>query len=264
MRWLEIYQTKIKMTSFSLEQYFKRIHFHREAKADLETVTELMQRQLMSVPFENLDIQAGKIISLEPSDIVEKILLRRRGGYCYEVNGLFAMALDALHIPYFFVAARPLTHGARKPKTHMAIIVNFNGEQWLCDCGFGGFGIRAPVNLGALDTEVNQDGELYKLSRGDEQELVVKHWSHDWEPLYAFDLAPQNWADFAAANLYNSTHHDSIFVRKLLVVLCTPTGRKILFGNTLKLITHNLVEKQIVTAENRSTILREQFGLAVS
>lgn len=228
----------------------------------MATVTEMMRCQLFSVPFENLDVQAGKIISLHPSDIVEKIVHRQRGGYCYEVNGLFAMALDALEIPYYFVAARPISHGGIKPKTHMAIIVLLKGEKWLCDLGFGGYGIRAPLRLNLLDTSVCQDGDLFMLSLQTEHEMVVKiHTANGWDEQYAFELAPQIWADFAAANYYNSTHRDSIFVRKLLVVLCSPNGRKILFGNTFKKLENGQQEKQFLTTENRATILREEFGL---
>jgi len=250
------------MTAFTLNQYLKRIQFHGEVGANLDTVAAMMRCQLMNVPFENLDVQAGKIIALEHHAIVEKILDRQRGGYCYEVNGLFAMALDALHIPYFFVAARPLAHGAKKPKTHMAIIVSFGAEQWLCDCGYGGYGIRAPLHLNSSDIEVNQDGELFMLSANSDNEMVLKSCIHgEWEPQYSFDLSPQIWTDFIPANYYNSTHHDSIFVRKLLVVICTASGRKILFGNSLKIINHGQQEKRLLTPENRATILREEFGL---
>jgi N-hydroxyarylamine O-acetyltransferase len=250
------------MSTFPLDQYFKRIEFHGEAKPDLETVTAMMRCQLMSVPFENLDVQAGKIISLDHQAIVEKIVNRQRGGYCYEVNGLFAMALDALHIPYCFVAARPLAHGAKRPKTHMAIIVSFGTEKWLCDCGYGGYGIRAPLRLSSLDTEVKQDGDLFMLSPINEHEIVLNTCIHgEWEPQYSFDLSPQIWTDFIPANYYNSTHHDSIFVRKLLVVICTANGRKILFGHSLKIISNGHQEKHLLTPENRATILREEFGL---
>ena len=194
------------MSLFSLDLYFKRLHFRGVAKADIATVTELMRCQLLTVPFENLDIQAGQIVSIDHGDIVEKILFRQRGGYCYEVNGLFAMALDALQIPYFFVAARPLTHGVRKPKTHVAVVVELDGERWLCDCGYGGHGIRAPMRLDALDTEIDQDGERFVLCTGEDNELVVKeHVRDNWEMLYAFDLTPRRWEDFAEANYYNST-----------------------------------------------------------
>jgi len=252
------------MSQFKLADYLTRIGFQGMARADLATVTSLMRAQLQAVPFENLDIQAGKMISIDPDVIAEKLITRRRGGYCYEVNGLFAMALHALQIPYFFIAARPLTHhNVKKPKTHMAVVVEIDGDQWLCDCGYGGYGLRAPMNLGLLDTEVSQDGELFILSRVNDSEIILKSHVQDvWEAQYTFDLAPQDWVDFEPANYYSSTHHDSLFVRKLLVVLCTAGGRKILFGHTLKLIENGQQQKLHLTPENRVALLREHFGLS--
>lgn len=93
--------------NFSLARYFDRIGYAGPAHADLATVSELMRRQLYTVPFENLDVQAGLGVSLAPEDIADKILARGRGGYCYEVNGLFCMAMQALGVPYRYVAARP-------------------------------------------------------------------------------------------------------------------------------------------------------------
>jgi len=252
------------MPLFSLDQYFKRIHFDGvAAPPTLLTVKDIMRGQLAHVPFENLDVQAGKGISIDPDDIVKKIVERQRGGYCYEVNGLFSMALDALHIPYFFVAARPLTHGGKKPRTHMTVVVQLDDEYWLCDCGFGGHGLRAPMRLSLLNTEVNQDGELFMLSLNDEQEYVLKSFVHNhWEEQYAFNLARYSWVDFIPANHYNSTHPNSLFVQKLIVVICTPNGRKILFGNALKIIHNGQEGKRFLTQENRASILREEFGLS--
>jgi N-hydroxyarylamine O-acetyltransferase len=68
-----------------------------------------------------------------PDDIADKLLRQRRGGYCYELNGLFTMALEALGMTYRFVAARPMFYPARRPKTHMAVIAEVDGRQWLCD-----------------------------------------------------------------------------------------------------------------------------------
>ncbi len=70
----------MKADNFTLEKYFSRIAYHGRTDKDVATLTEIMRCQLFSVPFENLDIQAGKIISLVPEEIVEKILSRRRGG----------------------------------------------------------------------------------------------------------------------------------------------------------------------------------------
>ena len=103
--------------NFSLPAYFDRIGFQGEAKPDLATLVSLMRHQLHSVPFENLDVQAGKVVSLVPEHIVDKIVQRRRGGYCYEVNGIFSMALQALGIPHRYVAARPMFYPVRRPRT---------------------------------------------------------------------------------------------------------------------------------------------------
>jgi arylamine N-acetyltransferase len=84
--------------NFDISTYFKRINYTGPAAADTSTLHALMRHQLFSVPFENLDVQAGKIVSLAPDDIADKVLKKGRGGYCYEVNGLFAMALEALGI----------------------------------------------------------------------------------------------------------------------------------------------------------------------
>ena len=140
--------------NFNISTYFKRINYTGPAGADTATLHALMRHQLFSVPFENLDVQAGKVVSLAPDDIADKMLTQGRGGYCYEVNGLFAMALEALGIPYRFVAARPMFYPARRPKTHMAIVAEVDSRQWLCDLGFGSYGIRAPMALDTLDVDI--------------------------------------------------------------------------------------------------------------
>ena len=253
----------MKADNFSLQDYLDRIGFRREAQADMATVTEMMRCQLFSVPFENLDVQAGKVVSLVPEEIVEKILRRKRGGYCYEVNGLFAMALEALGIPYQFVAARPMFYPVKRPKTHMAIVLQVNGEEWLCDLGFGSYGIRAPMRLDALDVEVRQDFDTFVLSRASDREYLLKaRVDGEWANQYAFDLSPQEWIDFVPANYLNSTHPDAVFVQKLLVVLHDPAGRKILFGDTLKTVAHGKAEKRTVAAEEYPSILADTFGLA--
>jgi N-hydroxyarylamine O-acetyltransferase len=139
--------------NFSLQLYFDRIGFQKSAEADIETITDMMRCQLFTVPFENLDVQAKKVVSMIPEEIVGKILHKRRGGYCYEVNGLFAMALQAMGVPYQFVAARPMFYPVKRPKTHMALVLTLDGVRWLCDLGFGSYGIRAPMRLGYVHAE---------------------------------------------------------------------------------------------------------------
>ncbi len=252
----------MKADNFVLQKYFDRIGFHGTANADLATVSKMMRCQLFSVPFENLDIQAGKIVSLIPEEIVEKILMRKRGGYCYEVNGIFAMALQALGIPYQFVAARPMITLVKRPKTHMAIVAKVEGQEWLCDLGFGSYGIRAPLNMNLLDAEVQQDFDTFMLSKLNEREYLLKaRVDGEWATQYAFDLHPQEWIDFTPANYMNSTHPDGLFVKNMLIVLHNAEGRNILFGRNLKIVTGDRVEKQTVKPEERAAVLRDRFLL---
>jgi N-hydroxyarylamine O-acetyltransferase len=248
--------------NFVLQKYFDRIGFNGDVAVDIATLSEIIRCQLFTVPFENLDVQAGKIVSLVPEEIVEKIVDRNRGGYCYEVNGIFAMALQALGIPYQFVAARPMFYPVRRPKTHMAIVLKVDGEEWLCDLGFGSYGIRAPIPLNLLDTEIQQDFDTFVLSKPNEREYLLKALIEgEWANQYAFDLSEQEWIDFAPANYLNSTHPDAVFVQKLLVVLHNPEGREILFGDMLKTVSQGRVEKQTIRPEDRESILRNKFRL---
>lgn len=253
----------MKADNFTLDRYFERIGYQGNAKADPSTLKALMRSQLFSVPFENLDVQAGKIVSLVPEEIVEKILGHRRGGYCYEVNGLFAMALESLGISYQFIAARPMFYPVRRPRTHMAIVAKVEGEMWLCDLGFGSYGIREPMRLSMLDTEVRQDNDFYMLSKTNEHEYLLKaRIDGEWSNQYGFDLSPQEWIDFVPANHFNSTHPDTIFVQRLLVVLHNPAGRDILLDDVLKTVHNGETTKRQVSSEERLLLLKNKFGLA--
>lgn len=251
--------------NFNLNDYFHRINYSGSTSADAATLHAIMRQQLFTIPFENLDVQAGKIVSLIPEEITDKILHHGRGGYCYEVNGLFAMALEKLAIPYRFVAARPMFYPARRPKTHMAIVAEVEGRQWLCDLGFGSYGIRAPLALDKLDTDIEQDFDRFRLSRhGNGEYLLQAKVEGEWRNQYGFDLTPQEWIDFVPANYLNSTHPEAIFVQKLLVIQHRPEGRQILLGDVLKTITAKGEHQQQIAAEDMAHILQNQFALTLA
>lgn len=250
--------------NFYLQDYFARIGYQGQPSADIATLNALMRCQLFSVPFENLDVQAGKVVSMVPDEIVEKIVYQRRGGYCYEVNGVFAMALQALGFDYQMVAARPMFYPVRRPKTHMAIVVKIDQQAWLCDLGFGSYGLRAPMSLSIVDKEVIQDNDRFMLTITDSGSFVLEaKVEGNWQQQFAFDLTPWEFIDFYPANYMNSKHPESIFVQKLLVVLHTLEGRQILFGNTLKSITHGEVEKRVLPVAERVNTLKTLFGLSM-
>lgn len=255
----------MQANNFSLTDYLHRIDYTGTPTADIETVARMMRRQLFSVPFENLDVQAGKIVSLVPEEIVEKIVGRKRGGYCYEVNGLFAMALQSLGISYRFVAARPMFYPARRPRTHMALVLTLGAERWLCDLGFGSYGIRAPMRLSALDEEIAQDDDTFMMTLGDDGFYLLRaKVDGQWTNQYAFDLSPQEWVDFVPANYLNSTHPEAIFVRMTVAVLMTAAGRKILGGDSLKIVAHGRTEQRTVAPNELAGVLAREFGLTMA
>ena len=221
-----------------------------------------MQSQLFTIPFENLDVQAGKIVSLIPEDIVHKIVQQHRGGYCYEVNGLFSMVLQALGIPHIFAAARPMFYPAKRPKTHMVLIATIERQQYLLDLGFGSYGLRAPLALADLGQPVVQGDDKYLLTRVNTTEYLLQAWTDGaWANQFSFEIHHQEWIDFAPANYLNSTHPESVFVQKPLVVLHHTGGRKVLFGNTLKHIQKGISTVISFETKDYDALLKTEFGL---
>ena len=149
----------------------------------------------------------------------------------------------------------------RRPRTHMALVAQLDGESWLCDLGFGSYGIRAPMRL-ADSNEVRQDFDQFRLSRPNEREYLLQALvDGDWANQYAFDLSYQEWVDFMPANYLNSTHPDAIFVQKLLVVLQHPEGRNILLGDRLKTVARGEVQTREVHEHEIAGLLQKTFGL---
>lgn len=252
----------MKVESFNFADYCKRVGFTGDAKANEQTLFALMRAQLFSVPFENLDVQAGKLVSIEPRDIVNKIIYHPRGGYCYEVNSLFAMALTALHIEYKLIGARPMFYPTRWPKTHMVVLAKLGDEQYLCDVGFGSFGLRAPFPLSKTNQIIQQDDDFFQLLSEDGKNYILQALiDGKWVSQFEFDLYPHDLLDFIPANFFNSKNPETVFVQKLLVVKHNPRGRKILLGNSLKTIEKGLTTVKEYPPEDIPNLLKEEFGL---
>lgn len=243
-------------SNFNLTDYLSRIGYDGEVRPDVATLTQLVQKQLRSIPFENTEVQAGRIPSMVPEDIVNKVLGQRRGGYCYEINGVFAMALTAVGFEWYFVGARPMFYPMRRPKTHMVVIVRAEEKEYLCDTGFGGYALRAPIEI--VEGEAVQDGDRFRIEYLDGEYVVSSLVQDAWQRQYGFALLPQEWIEFSLANYFNATHPDTIFTQKKLAIMQTPKGRKILVDNELKLIEEGKMEKLEVEYDRA---LKEYFDL---
>jgi N-hydroxyarylamine O-acetyltransferase len=248
--------------NFILTDYLQRIGYAGELVVNANTLCKLMRYHLQVIPFENLDVQAGKIVSMVPEDIVNKIVYGKRGGYCYEVNSLFAMALTALGFEYDLIGARPMFYPLRRPKSHMVLMVKIGAERWLCDTGFGSFGLRAPIELNQLGQIIKQDNETFMLDKNERGEFVLKALvKGEWANQFGFDLQPMEMIDFMPVNYYNSTHPDAVFVQRYLVMQQRPDGRTLLSGNQLKQLRGDQETVTEIAADQLDEVLWREFKL---
>src|SRR5215216_2507286 len=150
------------MANSFLDKYFERIGYSGFPVANLQTLRELHLLHLQRIPYENLDVFCLVGVKLDPDSLTCKILQRRRGGYCFEQNGLFLMALTELG---FNVTANLARVHRNRPapggRTHHINLVELDGETWICDVGFGGSAFRYPLKLEA-DVEVDQMRERFR------------------------------------------------------------------------------------------------------
>lgn len=246
-------------SSSFLPKYLERIGFTGEVNNSLESICALMQQQLATIPFENTEVQNGYIVSLEPDVFIDKIITQKRGGYCYELNGLFALVLQTLAVEYQLVACRPMFYPVKRPKTHMALVATIGGEQYLLDLGFGSHGIRAPINLKNTHTKISQCGEQFFLSQQDNNFLLEAIINNERLPQYSFNLNRYEFIDFAPANYMNSTHPETLFVKQLIALIFTPTGKKVMLGNRLRITQEGCVTESTVNDINSA--LTEHFQL---
>lgn len=223
------------MTNSFLELYFKRIHYTQTPRVNLKTLRDLHLLHLQHIPYENLSVFSHQPVTLDQESLIQKMLLRQRGGYCFEQNGLFLMVLAELGFKCHANMAR--VHRNRPhpgARTHQINVVEVEGQSWICDVGFGGSGFRYPL-LSQLEIEVEQMGEIYRL-HGDATHGIYlqKKVTQDWEPLYTFKPDPAMPIDLEMANFYTSNSPQYVFRNAILGTRMTPRGRVTLSDHTFK------------------------------
>jgi N-hydroxyarylamine O-acetyltransferase len=209
--------------------YLQRIGYSGSRVPNADTLRGLHLAHLRAVPFENLDIHLRRPISLDPQRLFQKIVVERRGGFCYELNGLFAVLLRALGYCVTYLAASDAHAGGGygPPFDHLALLVEApeHGQpRWLADVGWGD---TFCLPLRADTAELQEEGaRAYRLERDGEHQIVwQRHASGEWERNYRFSFAPRRFGDFEAMCAYHQTSPDSPFTRNRLITRATPDGR---------------------------------------
>jgi N-hydroxyarylamine O-acetyltransferase len=247
-------------TRFDLDAYLERVG-RPDVRHPTEEGLEALQRaQLTTIPFENFDILLGRGISLAPAAIFEKLVHHTRGGYCFELNGLHVMALNALGFDARPLLARVHVSGSPSGRSHQLSLVTIRRRQWITDTGFGGQTIRAPLPL-ELDQPVSHDRETYRLKAVNPWGIMLQTQQGDrWQDLYSFDLEHVCPADIEIANHFTSTHPGSFFTFARVAALQHREGKVTLHNTTLKSVTgdREYIE-EITEGEDFLTALRTHF-----
>ena len=248
----------------NIDAYLKRINYNGPRDVSADTLRALQVAHLTSVPFENLSIHAGERIVLDEDALFTKIVEERRGGFCYECNGLFAGLLRAMGFDVAMLAAGVAQRdgGFGPIFDHMTLMVTL-AERWLVDVGFGDSFLE-PLLLDSRDEQV-QGTRAFRIVE-DNSHLILQRGAHggDWEPQYRFTLQPHTFADYEQMCHFHQTSPESHFTKAPLCSIATAGGRVTLSG--LRLITTSDQQRDEHDLENRDSfdhILRDQFGIVM-
>jgi N-hydroxyarylamine O-acetyltransferase len=248
----------------NIDAYLKRINYSGSLEPTAETLRALQVAHLLAVPFENLSIHAGEPIVLNEDALFGKIVENRRGGFCYEANGLFASLLRALGFEVAMLSAGVATRdgGFGPDFDHMTLMVTL-AERWLVDVGFGDSFLE-PLLLDSRDEQV-QGTRAFRIIE-DNSHLILQRRDAggDWVPQYRFTLQPHTFADYEQMCHFHQTSPESHFTKAPLCSLATADGRITLTG--LRLITTSIQQRSEHPLADRDSFdhtLRDRFGIVM-
>lgn len=251
----------------NLESYFARIGFRGDPQPDFETLAALHLLHPVAIPFENLSTLLGDRVQLTPDALATKLIGQQRGGYCFEQNSLFRYVLDSIGFNVLPLAARVIWNqdrGPVNPRTHMALLLEIAGKRYLCDVGFGGATLTAPLAFVPGIEQATPHESFRILAEGALFRLEVKQGA-GWRAAYEFDLQPQQSVDYEAMNHYVQTHPDSHFRSVLMAARPDLSGRFALNNNqfTRYLNGKSAETRKIATVDGLKTLLANEFQISL-
>jgi N-hydroxyarylamine O-acetyltransferase len=244
-----------------LDDYLRKIGVPAPLDATPETLRRVHLAHRETFAFDNLSIQRGGGVSLRLDDLERKFLDDGGGGYCFEHNTLFAAALRDLG----FTVTTLLGRVRRGPperwvRTHMVLRVQLDGDSWLADVGFGGFGLLEPMPL-ADGATADQGGHTYALRRENGMWVISMRDPVCVTDLYEFTEDPQTEGDVEVANHYTATHPDSRFRRTLTIQRGTRDERTLLRDNLLIRVRDGRTIEEPIERGQLRAVVREVFGI---
>ncbi|KAM7369983.1 hypothetical protein PAMP_011270 [Pampus punctatissimus] len=263
-----------------VDKYLSRIGFVGTVEPSLEALRSVHTCHLLSVPFEDLTVHSGGRVQLDIPLLYDKIVNRRRGGFCYENNSLFSWLLVKLGFQVTLLSGqvKNLKTGCYGPPfDHLILMVSLEGRRWLCDVGFGAPGFSLPLSLETSGPQ-EQGHRVYRIRK--DMGLHFLEWQQeenrgadgDWREIYKFTLEPRCLEDFAEMCQYHQSSPCSIFFCKSLCTILKPGGRLTYIGHKLINITFptegtgGVIETTTIELKEDeiSGVLAEEFGIVLN
>lgn len=252
------------MNDADIAQYLKRIKITR-CTTGLSGLTKLQNNHLENIPFENLDIVVGRKIELDYARLFKKLIINKRGGYCFELNTLYAGLLKHLGFSPKPVLGRVWISNpkATPPRNHLAYLVDLDGRTYLTDVGFGGLVARIPLDIN-VTTPVRDAGGLVRIVPFSRQQYMIqRETKNGWSDQYSFENSLISKEGILISNYYMSTHPNSHFYYHRFVGRNTKEGSVSLFNQ--KISTRNGIKpvdkKRVDYGQDWLEIIRKQFGI---
>lgn len=244
-----------------LQAYFDRIGFTGQARPDLATLRELHRLHLYAIPYENLDVQLRRPTTTDPQAAFHKIVGARRGGWCYEMNGLLGSALDEIGFKVTRMAGAVARGQHDRPlANHLVLRVDLD-RPYIADVGFGD-GIREPFPFQPGDHGCA--GYAFKLEALEDGWLRFVNHAHGGAPFFDFQDTPADETALASTCQWLSTSPESVFVQTVLCFRHQPDGIRVLLGRVSRKVTpEGKTDTLLASADEFVATLRAEFGLDV-
>jgi N-hydroxyarylamine O-acetyltransferase len=245
--------------------YLERLAYAGSGRPSLQALQALHLAHLRTVPFENLDVHGKVPVVLDVEGLFRKVVGRRRGGFCYELNGLFVWLLEALGFAVERLSARVLDGEgtAGPPFDHLALQVTIGGEHWLADVGFGD-GFERPLRLCPGVIQAQSDREYRLRHEGQEWLVEERRSTVGWRGLYWVGEQPRRLEEFTDRCHYHQTAQSSPFTRGRLCTRATPRGRLTLSGRRLiEADRGERRERELGSEDEVRQALREHFAIVL-
>jgi N-hydroxyarylamine O-acetyltransferase len=243
-----------------IARYLERLHYSGDTTPNVSTLRALHRAHMLSVPFENLNIMLKRPLDLDTDVLYHKIVECQRGGFCYELNGLFASLLRELGYQVDLLSARVwMGEGFSQEFDHLTLLVHLE-QDWLADVGFGDC-FMEPLRFVANEEQTVSNG-TFRLVPQEENRwmLQVKRDNGEWSPEYLFSMTPYTLKDFEEMCVWQQTSPDSHFTKRRICSRATEQGRVTLSEGKLILTNQGQREEIPLPDENAVTAaLRDHF-----